>query len=136
RIAAAIDATTTRRRSAPPSAGPLVQRGKDLLLAGRAPEALPILEEAVSTEPYSAEAQYQLARAFRATGDHFRAMTAFEHAVELRPAHLSALRALAALYEEKGFRRKATETLERALSVATDDPTRGAIREDLLALLG
>lgn len=63
-------------------------------------------------------------------------MSAFERAVELRPAHLSALRALAALYEEKGFRRKATETLERALVVATDDPTRGAIRDDLLALLG
>jgi CheY-like chemotaxis protein len=136
RVAAAIDATSTRSRTAPPSAGPLVQRGKELLLAGRAPEALPILEEAVATEPYSGEAHYQLARALRATADHFRAMSAFERAVELRPGHLSALRALAALYEEKGFRRKAAETLERALGAATDDPTRGTIREDLLALLG
>jgi DNA-binding response OmpR family regulator len=136
RVAAAIDATSTRSRAPVPSAGPLVQRGKDLLLAGRAPEALPILEEAVATEPYSGEAHYQLARALRATADHYRAMSAFERAVELRPAHLSALRALAALYEEKGFRRKAAETLERAMGAATDDPTRGAIREDLLALLG
>jgi CheY-like chemotaxis protein len=136
RVAAAIDATSTRTRTPAPSAGPLVQRGKELLLAGRAPEAMPVLEEAVATEPYSAEAHYQLARALRATADHYRAMSAFERAVELRPAHLSALRALAALYEEKGFRRKAAETLERAMSAATDDPTRGAIREDLLALLG
>jgi DNA-binding response OmpR family regulator len=136
RVAAAIDATATRSRPEAPSADPLVQRGKELLLAGRGPEALPILEAAVSADPYSGEAHYQLARALRATGAHYRAMSAFERAVELRPAHLSALRALAALYEEKGFRRKATETLERALGAATDDPTRGAIHDDLLALLG
>jgi tetratricopeptide (TPR) repeat protein len=63
-------------------------------------------------------------------------MTEFERAAELRPGYLPALRALAALYEEKGFRRKATETLERALSAARDEPTRAAIKQDLMALLG
>jgi len=63
-------------------------------------------------------------------------MTAFEKSAELRPGHLPSLRALAALYEEKGFRRKAAETLERALGAAPDEATRATIKQDLLALLG
>ncbi len=47
-------------------------------------------------------------------------MTALEHAAELRPNHLAALRTLSALYEEKGFRRKAAEALERALATAPE----------------
>jgi tetratricopeptide (TPR) repeat protein len=77
-----------------------------------------------------------LARTLRAAGEAFSAMTAYERAAELRPGHLPSLRALAALYEEKGFRRKATEALERALGAAIDEPTRAAIRSDLMALLG
>lgn len=136
RVAAALDAGAAGAAPASGASAALVQRGKELLLGARAPEAVPVLEQAVQGDPWSAEAQYQLARALRATGDHFRAMSAFERATELRPGHLSALRALAVLYEEKGFRRKATETLERALQAASDEPTRGAIREGLLALIG
>ena len=53
----------------------------------------------------------------------------------LRPEHFPALRALAALYEETGFRRKATGALERALPSAPDDGSRAAVRRDLLRLL-
>ena len=62
-------------------------------------------------------------------------MTALEHAVELSGRHLPALRALAAIYEETGFRRKAAEVLERALPAAPDDAARGAIRRDLMRLI-
>jgi len=62
-------------------------------------------------------------------------MTALEHAAELRPTHLAALRTLSSLYEEKGFRSKAAEALERALSAAPE-PSREALRADLLRLLG
>ena len=62
-------------------------------------------------------------------------MTALEHAAEASPAHLPALRALAVLYEEAGFRRKAAEVLERALPAA-DDAGRTAIRKELLRLIG
>jgi thioredoxin-like negative regulator of GroEL len=61
-------------------------------------------------------------------------MTALEHAAEANPAHLPALRALAVLYEEAGFRRKAAEVLERALPAA-DDVGRTAIRKELLRLI-
>jgi tetratricopeptide (TPR) repeat protein len=62
-------------------------------------------------------------------------MTSFERAVELRADFFPALRSLAALYAEKGFRRKAVETLERALTAAPDPVAHGAVRADLLEML-
>jgi DNA-binding response OmpR family regulator len=112
-----------------------VLRGKELLAAGDAAGAVAALADAVRADPRSADAQFQLGRALRATGDVFGAMTAFEHASEANPGHLPALRALAAVYEESGFRRKAAETLERALPATRDDAARVAIRKDLMRLI-
>jgi DNA-binding response OmpR family regulator len=136
RVEAVLESTGQRARPKAGDSEPHVQRGKELLLAGRVADAIGALELAVQANPYSADAHHHLARALRAQGDHFRAMTCFERATELRPKHLQALRALASLYEEKGFRRKAAETLERALGAAPDEATRGSIRQDLMALLG
>jgi DNA-binding response OmpR family regulator len=136
RVEAVLESTATRTKKATGTVDPHLQRGKELLLAGRVADAIDALELAVQADPYSADAQYQLARALRAQGDHFRAMTSFERATELRPGHLPALRALAALYEEKGFRRKAAEMLERALPAAPDEPSREAVRQELIRHLG
>jgi DNA-binding response OmpR family regulator len=114
----------------------MVARGKELLARGQVPEAIAVLADAVKRDPVSAEAQFQLGRALRASGDAFGAMTALEHAAECAPRNLSTLRALAALYEEAGFRRKAAETLERALAEAPDDAVRSALRKDLLRMIG
>jgi DNA-binding response OmpR family regulator len=136
RIDAVLEATATRSHGDGAAASAEVARGKELMLANRLPEARAAFEAAIAADPYSAEAHLLLARTLRAAGEAFSAMTAYEKAAELRPAHLPSLRALAALYEEKGFRRKATETLERALGAAGDDATRAAIKQDLMALLG
>lgn len=136
RIDAVLEATASRTRGDGAAAAAEVARGKELMLANRLPEARAAFEAAIAADPYSAEAHVLLARTLRATGEAFSAMTAYEKAAELRPAHLPSLRALAALYEEKGFRRKAAETLERALGAAQDDATRAAVKQDLLALLG
>ncbi len=114
---------------------PRLARGKALLAAGHLPEAIAALAEVARDEPHSPDAQFQLGRALRAGGDAFGAMTALERAGELAPRHLAALRALAAIYEETGFRRKAAEVLERALPAAPDDAARVAIRRDLLRLI-
>jgi DNA-binding response OmpR family regulator len=113
----------------------LVEQGKKLLACGKAAEAAALLAEAVRRDARSADAQFQHGRALHATGDVFGAMTAFEHAAEANPRHLAALRALASVYEESGFRRKAAETLERALPAARDDASRVAIRDDLVRLI-
>jgi tetratricopeptide (TPR) repeat protein len=117
----------------PPSA--MVARGKELLAAGKSSDAIAILADAVKRDPVSAEAQFQLGRALRASGDAFGAMTALEHAAECAPGNVSALKALAVLYEEAGFRRKAAEVLERALAAVPDEAGRTALRKDLMRLI-
>lgn len=117
------------------AADPRLAEGKELLAAGRFAEAVAALAGLTRDDPYSADAQFQLGRALRSGGDAFGAMTALERAVELVPRHLAALRALAAIYEETGFRRKAAGVLERALPAVTDDAARTAIRKDLLRLI-
>jgi regulator of sirC expression with transglutaminase-like and TPR domain len=62
-------------------------------------------------------------------------MSEFERAVELKPTMFAALRTLAGLYLDKGFRRKAIETLERALRVAPDSSTQESLKRNLLELL-
>ncbi len=114
---------------------PCLAAGKQHLAAGRIAEAVAALGKAVGAQPRSADAQYALGRALRASGDTYGALTAIERAVELAPRNLRALRALAALYEEKGFRRKAAEVLERSLPAAPDEAARTAIRRDLLRLI-
>ncbi len=114
---------------------PRLAEGKELLAAGRVAEAIAALSEVARADPYSPAAQFQLGRALRAGGDAFGAMTALERATELAQQHLPALRALAAIYEETGFRRKAAEVLERALPAAPDEGSRTAIRKELLRLI-
>jgi CheY-like chemotaxis protein len=135
RIDAVLEATATRGPVKPSGADLMIRRGKELLLAGRLDAAAAALQEAIAADPFAAEAHHQLAKTLRAQGEHFRAMTSFERAVELRADFFPALRSLAALYAEKGFRRKSVETLERALVAAPDPVARDAVRSDLLDLL-
>jgi DNA-binding response OmpR family regulator len=136
RIEDALEAASGKELPPRASANPALQKGRELLMAGRLGEAVAAFESATRTDPWSADAWFHLARALRAEGDPFRAMTAFERALEIRANHLAALRALAGLYEEKGFRRKAAEVLERAFTAATDAETKAAVKTELLRLLG
>jgi DNA-binding response OmpR family regulator len=113
----------------------LVRRGLELLDAKKPDLARVELDKAVKEDPFSPRAHFALARALESLGDVFRAMTAYERALELRPHLVQALRSLAALYLGKGFRNKGAETLERALQHAPDPPTREQVRVQLLRLL-
>jgi DNA-binding response OmpR family regulator len=113
----------------------LYHEGMGLLDSKKPAEARAVLEKAVKEDAFSARAQFALARAMHEQGDLFHAITAYERAVELRPNLFQALRALAALYEQKGFRRKAAEALERAVHNAPDVQTREALRARLIKLL-
>jgi len=113
----------------------LLKRGIELLEAKKPKEARVELEKAVKEDPFSPRGQLALARALVEVGDVFRAITAYERAIELRPNLFPALRNLAGLYLEKGFRRKAAEALERAMQHAPDPAMREKIRAQLLRLL-
>jgi len=112
----------------------LYSEGMGLLEAKKPAQAREVLERAVKEDPFSARANFALAVAMHEQGDVFHAITAYERAVELRPNLFQALRALAGLYEQKGFRRKAAEALERALHAAPDVQTREAMRQRLIKL--
>jgi CheY-like chemotaxis protein len=103
--------------------------------AGKLTEARNLLEGAAREDPFSPRVYFSLARTLAAQGDVYRAISAYERSVELRPNLFPALKNLAALYVEKGFRRKAAETLERALQAAPDPATREQVRTQLLRLL-
>lgn len=113
----------------------LYSEGMGLLEAKKPAEARAVLEAAVKEDPFSARAHFALARAMHEQGDLFHAITEYEHTVELRPNLFQALRALAGLYEQKGFRRKAAEALERAVHAAPDVQTRETMRQRLLKML-
>jgi DNA-binding response OmpR family regulator len=136
RIEAVLESTSARPRAGAEAAAPHLQRGRELALGNQLPLAQKEFEAAIQADPWSAEAHALLARTLRARGDVFAAMTSYERAAELKPGHLPILRSLAALYEEKGFRRKAAETLERAMAAAGDEATRAALKQRLSELLG
>lgn len=135
RVELVLEATAAREARPSAETGPALEQGRALLAAGKHDEAVATLEQALHADPFSAEAHWLLGKAHAARGDAFRAMTELERSVELRPGHFPALKALAATYLEKGFRNKAAETLERAVHAAPDEPTRGALRKELLKLL-
>jgi DNA-binding response OmpR family regulator len=113
----------------------LYTQGMQLLEDKKHSEAQPLFEQVLTEDPFSVRAQFALARTLHELGDSFTAITAYEKAVELRPSLFPALRALAGLYDQKGFRRKAAEALERAVQVAPDAATRDQLRARLLKLL-
>jgi len=127
--------THAPKASSSDKAEKLYNEGMGHLEAKRPAEARAALEQAVKEDPFSPRVHFALGRAMHEQGDAFHAITEYERAVELRPNLFQALRALAGLYEQKGFRRKAAEALERALHAAPDVHTREQIRQRLIKLL-
>ncbi|MCX7945136.1 MAG: response regulator [Deltaproteobacteria bacterium] len=78
---------------------------------------------------------YGLALCYQSKKEDYMAISELEKTVELKPDFLPALKALALLYQQKGFRNKAVEAWERALNVASDEETRTKIKEYLIKIL-
>ncbi len=78
---------------------------------------------------------YGLALCYQSKKDDYMAISELEKTIELKPDFLPALKALAILYQQKGFRNKSVEVWERALNVAPDEETRAKIKEYLIKIL-
>jgi len=134
RIEAVLQAVEQKPQAGADRAAVHMRRGRELAVANQLAAAQKELEAAIQADPWSAEAHALLARTQKARGDAFAAMTSYERAAELKPDHLPLLKSLAALYLEKGFRRKASEILERAVGAAQDDASRSALRQRIAEL--
>ena len=109
----------------------LYRLGVEQLAQGKAALGRRSLEQAAKEDPFSPRIQFALGGALHAVGDTYRAISAYERAVELRPKLYPALKALASLYSAKGFRQKAAETFERASSCAPDPHEREEMRTQM-----
>jgi DNA-binding response OmpR family regulator len=97
-----------------------VEETEALFAAGKLDEAEGRLNEALLEQPFVAPLRLLLGRVKIARGMPYEAMNEFERAVELAPNLFVALKELAILYEERGFRRKASEIWERAKASCPD----------------
>jgi DNA-binding response OmpR family regulator len=109
----------------------LYRLGVEQLAQGKATLGRRSLEQAAKEDPFSPRIQFALGGALHAVGDTYRAISAYERAVELRPKLYPALKSLASLYLEKGFRQKAAETFERASACAPDPHEREEMRTQM-----
>lgn len=103
--------------------------------AGRVEEAIAELQRGIAIDPLAYRLHFHLGLLYGKTGQVYEAIGELETAVEINSQHFPAVKNLAILYQKAGFRNKASEMWERALTLAPDEPTRHSIKEHLLNLL-
>jgi CheY-like chemotaxis protein len=111
----------------------LFQQGMQLLTENRFDDAIALLLRGIAEDPLSEHLHFQLGNAYRRKAMDLHAMAELERAIELRPDFYPALRNLASLYQERGFRRKSFELWERAMENCPEDETRRKLKEHLLS---
>ena len=97
--------------------------------------AIEHLKKGSAIDPLAYRLHYHLGLLYGKKQLVFEAIQALETAVEINGKHFPALKNLAVLYQKAGFKLKAVEMWERALSHAPDEPTRLGIKDHLLTLL-
>jgi len=102
---------------------------------GDAATAFRELRAAEGLEPFSAKIQYFLAQVLEKGDRPLQAIYHYERAVELEPGFFAAARSLAVLYQSRGFKNKAVEMWERALSAAPTAELREQIKQYVVTLL-
>ena len=99
----------------------LIERGRLLLILGRAEEALVWLERGVAGRPLDPEAHSALGVALLATGDAERALARFERASELEPANAERLTNLGTAYMMRGRVEDAIRVYRQAVTLTPQD---------------
>lgn len=143
RIADVMAAVDSSLRQLPPAEAPDVSGEAEAALnagvqaykAGRLDEAIEHLRRGIGIDPLAYRLHFHLGLLFGKKGQVYDAVSELETAVEINSRHFPAVKNLAILYQKAGFRNKAVEMWERALSLAPDEETKQSIREHLLNLL-
>jgi len=113
----------------------LYNSGARLFKEGDIDGAMYQFKKGIEKDSFYYRLHYGLGLCYSAKKEDYLAISEFEKTIELKPDFLPALKSLAVLYQQKGFRNKAVETWERALNVAPDEETKAKIKEYLIKLL-
>jgi DNA-binding response OmpR family regulator len=103
--------------------------------AGNLDEAVEHLRRGVGIDPLAYRLHYHLGLLYGKKGQVYEAISELETAIEINSQHFPAVKNLAILYQKAGFRNKASEMWQRALTLAPDEPTRQSIKQHLMGLL-
>lgn len=103
--------------------------------AGRIEEAVEHLQRGVAIDPLAYRLHFHLGLLYGKQSKIYEAISELETALDINSRHFPAVKNLAVLYQKAGFRNKAAEMWQRALSLAPDEPTRQSIKQHLLQLL-
>ena len=93
-----------------------------LVKGGLVAEGIDVLERARKADPSSYELAFALGGAFLVKGDPARALEAYDLALGLEPASVTALRQAAAVAERQGELERSLSYWMRAKKLAADDP--------------
>ncbi len=99
-------------------------------------KAVAQLQEGIQRDTLAYRLRFHLGLLYAKMGKLYDAIQELEMALSIRSSFYPALKNLAVLYQNVGFRNKAVEMWERCLSAAPDDSTRENIKRHLVAALG
>jgi CheY-like chemotaxis protein len=103
--------------------------------AGDLDGAITLLQTGTKVDPLSYRLHYHLALLYARKKRVFDGIRELEISVEINPKYYPALKNLALLYEQAGFRHRAIEVWERAVHVAPDPAAKAQVKERLFQLL-
>ena len=112
-----------------------LQAGIAAYKQGRLDEAIGLLQQGIDVDPLAYKVHFHLGLLYGKRGQLYDGIQELETALSLRSDFFPALKNLAVLYQNAGFRNKAIEMWERCLAAAPDEETRENIKRMLLAVL-
>jgi DNA-binding response OmpR family regulator len=113
----------------------LLNDGVAAYKAGDLERATELLESGTRVDPLAYRLRFHLGLLYGKRGQVYDAIQQLERAVEIQGKHFASVKNLAILYQQAGFKNKAVETWQRALTIAPDEETRKVIKEHLVGLL-
>lgn len=103
--------------------------------AGDLDSAIEHLRTGIQSDPLAYQLRFHLGLLYGKAGKLYDAIQELETVASLRSGFFPALKNLAVLYQNAGFRNKSLEMWERCIAAAPDDETRQSIKRHLMAVL-
>jgi DNA-binding response OmpR family regulator len=114
---------------------PYLKAGIAAYKAGQLDDAVQHLRAGTEVDPLAYKVRYHLGLLYGKRGQLYDGIQELETALSIRSDFFPALKNLAVLYQNAGFRNKAIEMWERCLVNAPDEQTRDEIKRHLVAVL-